>query len=113
MFTGTDDPCYRCTSFDEFGRGFIEADDNPGLCGHYKECWRNGNTGVLTSLDRWCPPGTWTDPEDIHRGAPCTSTTCNITMCDDCGIPTASTPAICEWTLIIIIIIQIITFICN
>ena len=93
MLPGTDeDECYRCSDFDALGRGFIEADDNPRMCGHYKECYKVKNSGVITSVDRWCAPGTYTDPEDIRRGAPCTKTTCDPTECDDCGFPTVSTP---------------------
>ena len=93
VLPGTDeDECDRCSDFDALGRGFIEADDNPRMCGHYKECYKVKNSGVITSVDRWCAPGTYTDPEDIRRGAPCTKTTCDPTECDDCGFPTVSTP---------------------
>ena len=95
------DECYRCSSFDALGQGFIEADDNPRMCGHYKECWKYKDADEITSVDRWCPPGTWVDYQEIHLGAPCTNTECNETMCDDCGIPTASTPAECEYLLLL------------
>ena len=91
--TGADeDACYRCSNFDALGRGFIEADDNPPMCGHYKECWKSKDSLVITSVDRWCAPGTYTDPEDIRRGAPCTSQVC-AEGCEDCNLPTVSTPA--------------------
>ena len=92
---GGEDECYRCSSFDALGQGFIEADDNPRMCGHYKECWKREGAEEIDSVDRWCAPGTWTDSEDIRRGAPCTSTYCNTTLCDDCDIPTVSTPEMC------------------
>ena len=66
------------------------------MCGHYKECFKAKDTGVITSVDRWCAPGTYTDPEDIRRGAPCTSTSCDEEFCNDCNVfPTVSTP---EWS---------------
>ena len=66
------------------------------MCGHYKECYKAKDTGVITSVDRWCAPGTYTDPEDIRRGAPCTSTSCDEEFCNDCNVfPTVSTP---EWS---------------
>ena len=94
FFSGeSEDPCYRCSTWDALGRGFIEADDNPPMCSHYKECYKAKDTGILTSVDRWCAPGTFTDAEDIRRGAPCTRTECNCTLCDDCDyLPTVSTP---------------------
>ena len=63
------------------------------MCDHYKECYKAKDSGVITSVDRWCAPGTYTDPEDIRRGAPCTSTYCDPEVCN-CGIPTVSTPRI-------------------
>ena len=95
--TDSGDACYRCSNFSALGQGFIEADDNPPMCGHYKECWRIKDSDQIKSIDRWCPPGTWVNPAEIHFGAPCTSTECNDTICDDCGIPTASTPEDCKW----------------
>ena len=90
---GKDDPCYRCSNFNSMGQGFIEADDNPPYCTHYRECWKTEGSDEIKSVDRWCPPGTSTDPYDILRGAPCTSLECNNTICMDCEIPTVSTPA--------------------
>ena len=99
LYSGTEeDECYRCSNFDALGRGFIEAADNPPMCGHYRECYKAKDTGVITSVDRWCAPGTYTDPEDILRGAPCTRTSCNPDECHDCDVfPTVSTPAWCTY----------------
>ena len=85
------------------GRGFIEADDNPPMCGHYKECFKTIGSDIITSSDRWCAPGTWTDPEDIRRGAPCTNTACDPALCQDCALPSAPPIAadtfVCEYSL--------------
>lgn len=94
----TGDECYRCSNFDSLGQGFIAADDNipPLNCGHYKECWKSMGTGQIVSLDRWCAPGTMTDPTmfDVQRGAPC-SQFCDPAICD-CPLVTVSTPIIYE-----------------
>ena len=93
--TGTDE-CYRCSNFDALGRGFIEADDNPPMCGHYKECYKAKDTNEITSVERWCAPGSWTDPDEIQKGAPCTSQECNRTTCDDCDITSITVPGDCK-----------------
>ena len=65
------DPCYRCSDYDDAGFGFI-GDANSSLCHQYWLCNQDPYTKQnVRTIKRTCPPGTVYSSQSSVYGIPC------------------------------------------